>query len=180
MALENEDEAVTLASIAERAGHPADGIRAWSAPGDGQRFWEAAGPETLVPAAQLVTVSQPVLPPNMVWNGRFRDSWQIFLYLGGAFLTCIIVSLFTRRVSGEKLDRVYAAVHTPVHESEPHDPRPFSLPPGMTPTEPRKLINHPDFEIPMPTLVGMAGFAFFWAWVVGLIAFVYWMVTWGV
>lgn len=178
--LEQGVSEVTLAAFSGQLGLPMDDIRAWSGAGDLQAFWERAGAHTLLHAAHPVTVTPPSLPLNMVWNGKFRDSWQIFLYLGGAFLICFFVSLVTPRVSKEKLDRVYAAVHTPVHESEPHDPRPFSLPAGLEPTPPRKLINHPDLEIPMPTMVGMAGFAFFWAWVFGLIGFVYWMVTWGV
>jgi hypothetical protein len=119
------------------------------------------------------------LPESMVWDGKFRDSWQIFFMLTGGFGSGILVSLFTRRVKDEKLERVYRALRTPVNEEEPPHPEPFVIPEGIVIPEPRKLINHPDLEIPMPTAVGMGGFAFFWAWVAGLIAFVFWMATWG-
>ena len=36
-----------------------------------------------------------------------------------------------------------------------------------------------DLEIPKPTFAGMAGFAFFWALVVLMIWFVFWMSGWG-
>jgi len=177
--LEDGVSEVTFAAFADQVGLAMDDIRSWSSPGDHQQFWEEASPETIMPPAQMVVMTQPGLPSNMVWNGRFRDSWQIFLYLGGAFILCIVVSLFTPRVPKAQLDRVYAALHTPVHESEPHDHRPFTLPEGMEAVPPRKLIDHPDFEIPKPTFVGMAGFLFFWFWVFALIAFVFWMVGLG-
>ncbi len=119
------------------------------------------------------------LPETMIWEGKFRDSWQIFLYLSGGFVAGIVVSLFTKRVPDSKLDRVYACLRTPVDESEPHLPEPFSLPEGIEVPPARKLINHPDFEIPMPTAVGMGGFAVLWLCVIGLIWFVFSMAGWG-
>lgn len=119
------------------------------------------------------------LPEYMIWNGKFRDSWQIFLQISGGFSTGILVSLVTPRVSNVRLDQVFACLHTPVGPNEPHHNVPFTLPEGVAPKPPRKLINHPDFEIPMPTKVGMLGFAGLWVAVIGLIRFVYWMATWG-
>lgn len=104
------------------------------------------------------------LPGFMIWEEKFRVSWQIFCFLTAGFASCILVSMFTKRVSEEKLDRVYACLRTPIQDDEPHQ-APFTLPPGVVPPEPRKLINHPDLEIPMPTAVGMGGFLFFWAMV---------------
>lgn len=155
-------------------------------------FWRRATPAgawaaTLVSIAiYFFTLSRPFntwavqnLPEYMIWAGSFRVSWQMFFYLTAGFSTGIIVSLFTRRVPDAKLDRFYACLRTPVRDSEPHMPEPFMLPPGVTPPPPRKLINHPDFEIPMPSREGIMGFGFFALCVVLLIAFVYWMATWG-
>jgi len=88
------------------------------------------------------------------------------------------VSLFTRRTPKERLDRFYACLRTPIQGDEPHL-EPFTLPEGVEPPPPRKLIDHPDFEIPVPSKVGMAGFAFFGAMVFVMIGFVFWMATWG-
>ena len=49
------------------------------------------------------------------------------------------------------------------------------LPEGMEPTVPRKLINHPDFEIPRPTVVDIIGFFAGWIGVGLLIAVFYWI-----
>jgi Na+/proline symporter len=118
------------------------------------------------------------LPDYMIWGEKFRVSWQMASYLTASFVTIIVVSLFTKRVPKEQLDRFYGCVHTPIGEDEPHL-EPFTLPDGVEPTTPKKLIPHPDFEIPFPTFVGMAGFAFFWAMVGIMIWFVYWLVGFG-
>ncbi|MFA6240556.1 MAG: sodium:solute symporter family protein [Candidatus Hydrogenedentales bacterium] len=118
------------------------------------------------------------LPEFMLWDGKFRLSWQMLLYLTGGFGTCILVSLVTPRVPKAKLDRLYECLRTPIQPNEPHL-KPFTLPPGVTPPPARKLFNHPDLEIPMPTLVGMAGFIVVWGCVALLIASVFWIVGLG-
>jgi SSS family transporter len=119
------------------------------------------------------------LPDYMIWDGAFRDSYQMASYLVTSFVLCIAVSLCTPRVSKERLDRFYACLRTPVQENEPHAPEPFTLPEGVEVPAPRRLIPYFDLEIPMPTFEGMAGFAFFWACVGGMIGFVFWMTSWG-
>ncbi len=114
------------------------------------------------------------LPELMLWQGAFRVSWQIFFMLVSGFGACILVSLFTRRVDAARLDRFYACLRTPIQPNEPHQ-APFTLPPGIEAPAPRKLINHPDIEIPMPTREGMYGFAFFWVMVALNVGFVYWL-----
>lgn len=118
------------------------------------------------------------LPDFMIWDDELRISWSIFFYLIIGFGTGIAASLVTPRVPEHKLEKFYGALRTPVSGEEPHL-GPFELPEGVIPPPSRKLINHPDLEIPVPTKVGMAGFAIFWAWVLALIGFVYWMATWG-
>ena len=111
----------------------------------------------------------------MIWDGRFRDSWQIAVYLSGAFLSGILVSLATPRVDRAKLDRLYACLRTPVQPGETHQVQPFTLPDGVEVPPARKLIPHPDFEIALPSRHSLLGFLFLWAWVALLIAFVYWL-----
>jgi len=137
---------------------------------------------TLVALVVMWTTSRPYfhtyaaghLPDFMLWNDQFRVSWQMLSYLVAGFATCILVSLVTPRVPKERLDRFYACLRTPVGPDEPHLP-PFTLPEGTVVPEPRKLINHPDLEIPMPSAVGVAGFVIIWALVFVMIGFVYWL-----
>lgn len=119
------------------------------------------------------------LPEFMIWNEKFRVSWQMFSYLSTGFGLCILVSLFTPRLPKEKLDRFYNCLHTPVRGEEPHMPEPFTLPEGVQPDEPRKLINHPDLEFPRPSALGITGFLIIWACVGLMVWFVFAMAKWG-
>ncbi|MFA7691273.1 MAG: sodium:solute symporter family protein [Candidatus Hydrogenedentes bacterium] len=151
-------------------------------------FWRratvaGAWASTLVGFAVLAVTSLPQfhawavthLPDTMIWEERFRDSWQIAAYLSSAFAAGIIVSLLTRRVDKAKLDRFYDCLRTPIQRDELHHPDPFTLPEGVTPPPARKIIQHPDFEILVPSRSAVYGFLFFWAWVALLIGFVYWL-----
>jgi Na+/proline symporter len=118
------------------------------------------------------------LPEYMIWEGQFRLPWEILIYLGIGFAAIVFVSLLTPRVPRERLDRVYACLRTPVQPGEAHT-APFTLPPGVEPASPRKLFDHPDLEIPAPTLLGMTGFAVLWGVVFLLVGFVYWLAQLG-
>lgn len=133
----------------------------------------------LLEPGQRIAVTEPGLPPYMIWNHRFRDSWQIFFYLLAGFGVGILVSLVTPRVAQAKLDRFYRCIRTPVMHSEPHSPEPFMLPEGLETPEVRKLIPHPDFELYRPSAIAVNGFLLFWFFVAILVGFVYWMATWG-
>ena len=79
----------------------------------------------------------------------------------------------------QRLDQVYNCLRTPVVGHEPHITEPFTLPVGREPNPARKVIDHPDLEVYVPSLVSVGGFLFFWVWVAALIGFVYWMSGWG-
>ncbi len=170
---------MTLEQVAGRTGVTPDKLRAWSAGPWDDGFWSKANDTAVLPEGTVVAVTAPALPKFMLWKGKFRDSWQIFFYLSAQFLAGILVSLVTRRVPTAKLDRVYNCLRTPVVDNEPHITTPFTLPVGRAPGNPPKVIKHPDFEIYMPSWLSVGGFLFFWAWVAGLIGFVYWMAGWG-
>jgi hypothetical protein len=150
---------------------PAEGILL----ADGTRWIRHEGEEAVEASRGFIQAwFVSAVPHYMIWNGQFRLSWSIFFYLSTAFGLTALVSLFTPRVAEHKLDRLYACLRTPVTGPEPHL-APFTLSEGVTPPPPNKLIDHPDLEIPMPSKVGMIGFAIFWGWVFALIAFVYWL-----
>ena len=99
----------------------------------------------------------------------------LLVYLSAAFVTMIVVSLFTRRVPAEQLDRFYGLVRTPVQLGEVV-PAPCTLPDGVEPPPVRKLINHPDLEFYVPTWLSVIGFAAAWVAVGAIIAGVFWLV----
>lgn len=114
------------------------------------------------------------LPGWMLWDGQLRLPMQMIFYLSVGFVTLVVVSLLTRPVAAKKLDRFYDCLRTPVTPDEP-ETEPFTLPEGVKPAPRRVLIDHPDFEIPRPTVVSVVGFLAAWVAVALLIAFVYWI-----
>jgi Na+/proline symporter len=115
------------------------------------------------------------LPAFMLWDGKLYLPWQMIIYLSAGFVVLIVVSLLTRRVPAENLDRFYACLRTPVGPDEP-ETEPFTLPVGVQPAQRNVLIRHPDFEIPRPTLLGIGGFLAAWLCVGLLIGVVYWII----
>jgi len=114
------------------------------------------------------------LPPFMLWEGKLYLPWQMIIYLSTGFVALVVVSLVTRPVAKETLDRFYTCLRTPIGNNEP-ETEPFTLPPGVEPGPRKVLIKHRDFEIPKPSIVGMVGFWGSWVAVGLLIAVVYWI-----
>jgi len=115
------------------------------------------------------------LPAFMVWEGELHLPWQMIIYLSVGFVVLVVVSLLTRRVRAENLDRLYKCLRTPIGLDEPES-EPFTLPPGIEPGPRKVLIKHPDFEIPRPSVIGLFGFVLAWLGVAALIGVVYWII----
>ena len=115
------------------------------------------------------------LPEFMLLDGKLSLPWQMVIYLIVGFIAAIVVSLFTTPEKKEKLDKFYQCIRTPVAPGEP-ETEPFTLPEGIEPAPRRVWLDHPDFEIPKPTLVGVIGFFAGWAAVAGLIAALFWII----
>ena len=87
--------------------------------------------------------------------------WQMIFYLAGGFLAGIVVSLFTKPVDEEKLDRFYALLRTPVVPGE-QIPAPCTLPVGAVVPEKHNLFPNTSLEIPIPSRVSIIGFLVGW------------------
>ena len=98
------------------------------------------------------------LPDFMLWENKLYLPWQMITYLTVSFIFTVTVSLLTKRVDSRRLDRFYACLRTPITPNEP-ETRACTLPEGVTPAPRRVLINHPDFEIPVPSWTSVIGFA---------------------
>ena len=115
------------------------------------------------------------LPALMLFEGELSLPWQMIFYLTAGFIVLVVVSLFTRRAPKGRLDRLYACLRTPIGADEP-EAEPFTLPAGVQPGPRNVLIQHSDFEIPRPTLIGVGGFLAAWVGVGLLIGAVYWII----
>lgn len=103
-----------------------------------------------------------------------RIPYQIAMYLSFGAVTGIVTSLLTSPTSKEKLDKFYQLIRTPVTPGEIVEV-PCTLPEGHLPMETAKLIQHPDWEVPMPSAVGMIGFFGSWVMVGLVIGLLYWL-----
>ncbi|MEE3042315.1 MAG: sodium:solute symporter family protein [Candidatus Latescibacterota bacterium] len=143
-------------------------------------FWRRATPAgawagTLVSFATLLLAGQIEwlgwdfdaqfahhLPGFMLWEGKLYLPWQMIMYLTTGLIAFIMVSLKTAPMASESLDRFYACLRTPIQPWETETTA-FTLPEGLAPEPRRSLVDHPDFEIPRPSVIGMLGF--FGAWI---------------
>lgn len=99
----------------------------------------------------------------------FSLPWQMLLYISIGFLAGIVVSLFTRKVSTEKLDNFYALLRTPVQPGE-ETTAPCTLPAGTTPGPRHVYFPNTDLEIPKPGKRAVLGFLAGWVVIGVLIA----------
>ncbi len=131
----------------------------------------------LAPVFDVNAFGAAYLPSFMMLDGVVRLPVQMLAYLSCGLLAMVGVSLWTKPVAADRLDRMYRALHTPVDEREPTPTAPFEVPEGSEPRPTPKVIDHPDFEIRYPSRVGGAGFAVAWIWVAALIGGVFWLST---
>jgi Na+/proline symporter len=97
------------------------------------------------------------LPEFMLFEGSLYKPWHMICYLLAGLIALVVVSLMTRPVEADKLDRFFDCLRTPVELGEP-EAEPCTLPAGVMPAPRNVLIPHSDFEIPVPSAVTVKGF----------------------
>ncbi len=112
------------------------------------------------------------LPAFMLWQGELYLPWQMILYLSAGLLFNVLVSLFTKPVSEEKLDNFYALVRTPVKPGEQVSV-PCTLPDGAVVPEKRNIFPNTSLEIAIPSRTSVVGFLAGWVCVAAIIYSVY-------
>ncbi len=110
---------------------------------------------------------------RLVWRddamaASMHEPWQILVYLSAATLAGIVVSLCSKPIPPERLDRFYALTRTPVQLGERIE-SPCVLPTGVAPAERRMWITAGGLEIPRPSRTSILGFAAAWLAVVVMI-----------
>ncbi|HUU20175.1 MAG TPA: sodium:solute symporter family protein [Sedimentisphaerales bacterium] len=98
--------------------------------------------------------------------------WQMVFYLSAGTIVGIVVSLFTRPVSKEKLDNFYALVRTPIKPGEEVSV-PCTLPDDAEVPEKRNIFPNTSLEIVIPSRTSVVGFLAGWACVAAIIYSVY-------
>ncbi len=98
--------------------------------------------------------------------------WQMIFYLAGGLLVGIVVSIFTKPVSEEKLNNFYALVRTPITLGE-QVAVPCTLPTGAVVPPKRNFFPNTRLEIPIPSLTAILGFLAGWVLSAIIVAIVY-------
>jgi len=104
-----------------------------------------------------------------------HDAWQIVIYLSVGVISGMVTSLLTRPVPQAQLDHFFRLLRTPARHRDESLP-PCMLPEGTVCPAENKLIRHPYWEIPKPSLVGIAGFVATWI-LTGLIVCLTWWLS---
>ena len=93
----------------------------------------------------------------------------MFSYLSMGVVIGILASFLTPRRSTEQFNQFFTLIHTKVRPDEKIS-SPCTLTEDSLPRD-EKLINHPDIELPKPTVIGMGGFVLAWCGVALIIWF---------
>ena len=102
--------------------------------------------------------------------------WQMLFYLTiGAFVG-IIVSLLSKSIRQDKLDRFYELVRTPVITGEAPSPIPCTIPNNVIIPPKRKLLPFKNLEILVPNWTSAIGFVVSWG-LVGLLIYVFFIIV---
>ena len=138
-------------------------------------WWLVTRPFFVEWAATLSFAESIGLVVTKADKAAIYDPWQITIYLGAGILTGIFVSLFTRSVDSERLDRFYALTRTPIGPDEDNE-HPCQLPPGVEPAERPMLLTCCGLEIPKPSATSVLGFLAGWICVGLLIGGFMWLI----
>jgi len=118
---------------------------------------------------------------RLLWVENGKTSlylpWQILLYMTVAVLAGVVVSLFTRPVSQDKLDRFYTLSRTPIAPGE-QLVEPCVLPPSTAAAKRTMLVTFAGLEIPLPSRASLIGFVVVWICVALMIGGFVGMVSW--
>ncbi len=143
---------------------------AWAATLTGLGAWFLATRSFFVHFVQGLPFAESL---KLVWqqagkSPSIHEPWVILLYMVAATVAGVAVSLATRPVVKEKLDRFYALTRTPIQPGE-QILEPCTLPEGVEAPPRRMLLTAFGLEIPMPSRVSLIGFIAGWLGVAALI-----------
>lgn len=149
---------------------------AWASAIGGFAAWWLVNREFFVEWAQSLSIAEPlrlVVEKNGV--AAIYEPWQIVSYLGTGLIVGIGISLFTRPIEQERLERYYALTRTPIGSDEQLQ-QPCTLPENAAPAGRAMLLTCCGLEIPRPSTTSIVGFLLGWVCVGALIGGFVWIV----
>jgi Na+/proline symporter len=137
-------------------------VGAWASTSCGFAAWYVSSQSWFVSEIERLNL------PN-TWNVLTQKAgvpmvslpWQILFYLTIATIAGVVVSLLTRPVDAERLNRFYDLIRTPIVPGEKITAV-CTLPQGVEPATRPLLIDFAGLQVPRPSLVSLVGFAGGW------------------
>ena len=149
---------------------------AWASAIGGFAAWWLVNRSFFVEWAQSISIAEPLrLVVEKGGVSTIYEPWQIVGYLGTGLIAGVIVSLLTRPIDQERLDRYYALTRTPIGPDEQLE-QPCTLPANVSPVGRPMLVTCCSLEIPRPSTTSIVGFIIGWLCVGGLIGGFVWFV----
>lgn len=150
-------------------------IGAWSSTIFGFAAWWLLEQSFFIEWVKGLSLAEP-LRLLYTENGEvgIYEPWGIVFYLSAATAAGVLVSLFTRPMPKERLDRFYQLTRTPIQDGEILE-SPCKLPQGVKPAARGMLFTKFGFEIPKPSKTSVIGFFVGSFGVVSLILFFVWI-----
>jgi Na+/proline symporter len=150
---------------------------AWAATLAGFGAWWLATTERFVAWVSALPFADRI---DLVWQegdkpAKIYEPWLILYCTLAAIGACVVVSLLTRQIPEERLQRFYDLTRTPVREDEVV-PQPCTMPLGVAPAHRPMLCTLGGLEIPMPSTTSWIGFFVGWIAVALLVVGFLWIV----
>jgi Na+/proline symporter len=141
---------------------------AWASTGAAFFVWWLTTTEFFVGWVGALPMAESL---RFVLGGEIYLPWQMIFYLTAGVVAGIVVSLFTRPVDEEQLDRYYELVRTPVLTGEPVPEEPCTIPAGIEIPPKRNVFAESSIEVMVPDKSSVYGFVASWGLVGALIYF---------
>jgi Na+/proline symporter len=119
-------------------------------------------------------------PLGLLWyetgkSPEIYEPWRIALYMTAGGVSGVVVSLLTKRVDAERLDRFFGLVLTPEQPGEKVE-QPCTLPAGAVVPKRPMVFSAFEFRVPWPSKTSLVGFFVSWLLVGVLVGGFVWYV----
>jgi Na+/proline symporter len=150
---------------------------AWASTLAGFGTWFALSLPSVVQAVDRLPLAGTL---RLVWHEtgmplEVYEPWRIALYMTAATVSGVVVSLLTKRVDAERLDRFYSLVLTPEQPGERVE-QPCTLPVGAVVPDRPMVFSAFELRVPWPSRTSLVGFALSWVLVGVLVGGFLWYV----
>lgn len=136
---------------------------AWAASIAGFLAWWSSGQSWFVDWLSRLRIPESInfLVLNADGENVIYEPWVILFYSLASIMAGVVVSLVTKPIPEERLDRFFSLIYTPVNSNEVLE-KPCTLPKGVQAKPRRMLVEFAGLQIPAPSSTSILGFIGGW------------------